>query len=309
LALFTELGDSSLRIGDHPFIVTVMDLDHRDHPEFPEHFVNRFFERRERSIAITLRRAMAVISNCSFYADKIARLYDVDPERIIVLPFIPSVGVQRYAAGDKAVTLDKVKQKYALPDRYVFYPAYFSFHKNHLYLIEGLVELRRRHGVEMHAVFCGGGDPGDQANVEIQVSALGLSEQVHFLGFVPDEDLAPLYQGALALVMPVYYAPTNLPPLEAMVLGCPVIYSDFPSFREQLGDGALYCDLANASSLADHLVNLIENPLVVERLRQAGYKLANELAKCNYGERLAPVLDKYAYVSRRWTWPKNLLRR
>jgi glycosyltransferase involved in cell wall biosynthesis len=126
---------------------------------------------------------------------------------------------------------------------------------------------------------------------------------------VPDEDIPALYQGALALVMPTYYAPTNLPPLEAVALGCPVIYSDFPSFREQLGDAALYCDLANASSLADHLVSLIENPVLVERLRQAGYKLADELSKFDYAERLAPVFDKYAYDSRRWNWPEKLPRR
>jgi glycosyltransferase involved in cell wall biosynthesis len=309
LALFTEMGDSVLRIGDHPFIVTVMDLDHRDHPDFPEHFSNRFFERRERSIAITLQRAMAVITNCSFYADKIAQLYNVGLERIVVLPFVPSVSVRRYAADDKGGNLEEVKKNYALPDRYVFYPAYFSFHKNHLYLLEGLAELKKRHGITMHAVFCGGGDPGDQENVELQVRALGLSEQVHFLGLVPDEDVPALYQGALALVMPVYYAPTNLPPLEAVTLGCPVVYSDFPSFREQLGDAALYCDLANPASVADHLVSLIENPDVVKRLRQAGYRLADELAKFDYARRLTPVLDKYAYVSRRWKWPENLIRR
>jgi glycosyltransferase involved in cell wall biosynthesis len=182
LALFNELGDSVLRIGDHPFIVTIWDLDHRDYPEFPEHFLDRVFERRERSIAITLKRAMAVITNTSSYVDKISRLYHVDVERIIVLPFLPSVAVRRYAAGIKAVTLEEVKNKYGLPDRYAFYPAYFSFHKNHLYVLEGLLELQRRYGVTLHAVFCGGGDPGDQKNVEIQVRALGLSKQVHFLG-------------------------------------------------------------------------------------------------------------------------------
>jgi glycosyltransferase involved in cell wall biosynthesis len=309
LALFPEIGDSVLRIGDHPFIVMIMDLDHRDHPEFPEHFYDRYFERRERSLAITLTRAIAVITNCSYYADKIARLYHVDLERIIVLPFLPSLNVRRYAVGDKAVTLEEVKKKYSLPDRYVFYPVYFSFHKNHLYVLEGLVELQRRYGVTMHAVFCGGGDPGDQENVETQVRALGLSKEVHFLGLVPDDDVPALYQGALSLVMPAYYAPTNLPPLEAMALGCPVIYSDYPGFREQLGDAALYCDLTNASSLADHLMSLTENPALVRCLRQAGYRLANDLAKIDYGERLAPVLDKYAYVSRRWSWPEKLLRR
>ena len=89
LALFNEMADSVLRIGDHPFIVTIWDLDHRDHPEFPEHFRDRFFERRERSIAVTLQRAMAVITNSSIYADQLVRLYSLDSRRIVILPFVP----------------------------------------------------------------------------------------------------------------------------------------------------------------------------------------------------------------------------
>ena len=175
--------------------------------------------------------------------------------------------MRRHAAGEKAVAIEDIITKYALPDRYVFYPAYFSFHKNHLYLLEGLIELQRRHGITLHAVFCGGGDSGDQENVERQVHALGLREQVHFLGLIPDGEVPALYEGALALVMPAYFAPTNLPPLEAMALGCPVIYSDHPDFRQQLGDAALYCNLADASSLADLLASLLRDPVLSRRLR------------------------------------------
>src|SRR5579862_7459510 len=54
LAVLTETLDSALRIGDHPFIVTVLDLDHRDYPEFPEIYSQRTFERLERPLANAL---------------------------------------------------------------------------------------------------------------------------------------------------------------------------------------------------------------------------------------------------------------
>ena len=41
-----------------------------------------------------------------------------------------------------------------------FIPRIFGAFKNHLYLLEGLLELERQHGIILHAVFCGGGDPG-----------------------------------------------------------------------------------------------------------------------------------------------------
>ena len=85
------------------------------------------------------------------------------------------------------MTVEDVRRKYCLPDRYVFYPAYFAPHKNHLYLLEGLVELERRHGIALHAVFCGGGEPEDVATVERQVEVLGLAQRVQFLGLISDE--------------------------------------------------------------------------------------------------------------------------
>jgi glycosyltransferase involved in cell wall biosynthesis len=308
LALLNDLGDVGWCIGDHPFIVTVWDLDHRDHPDFPEAYVDRLFERRERVLRITLTRALAVIANSRSGARRIASLYQVDPARIIELPFLPSLAVRRHAAGRGSITVEGVRRKYGLPDRYVFYPAFFAFNKNHLYLMEGLVELEGQHGVVLHAVFCGGCDSEVQERIERQVHALGLTERVHFLGLVPDEHIPALYEGAVALVMPTYSGPTNLPPLEAVTLGCPVIYSDLPGCREQMGDAALYCDLADPSSLAGHLAALIQDPAGFDQLRMASRRRAEEIAKIDYGELLAPILDKYASVRRRWAWPERTQR-
>jgi glycosyltransferase involved in cell wall biosynthesis len=309
VAFLNEMGDIAWCIGDHPFIITLWDVDHRDHPEFPEAFADRLFEQRERMARITLTRAIAVIGNSASGARRIADLYQVDPARIIELPLLPSLGVRSHAAGKRSITVEEVRRKYDLPDQYVFYPALLSvgkYSKNHLYLLEGLVELKRRHGIILHVVFCGGGDPGDQQELERQVHALALTGRVHFLGLVPDEHVPALYEGALALVMPTYSGPTNLPPLEAVTLGCPVIYSELPGCREQMGDAALYCDLADPSSLASHLAGLIEDPAQLDNLRYAGRKRAEEIAKIDYGKRLARFLDDYAYIRRRWAWPEQV---
>jgi glycosyltransferase involved in cell wall biosynthesis len=303
LVVFNEITDSVLRIGDHPFITTIWDLSHRDCPEFPEAHVDHAFQRRERQLTDSLTRSLAVITNSPSGTRQIASVYQVDPARIAELPFVPPLTVRRHAAGRKLATAEGIRRKYDLPETYVFYPAYFTPFKNHLYILEGLIDLERRYGIILNAVFCGGGAPAHRATVERQVQALGLTERVRFLGLVPHEDIPALYEGALALVMPTYSGPTNLPPLEAVTLGCPVIYSDLPEFREQMGDAALYCDLADVSSLANHLAMLCQNTSVLTDLKRKGQKLAAEIAKIDYGERLAPIFDRYAYVRRRWTWP------
>jgi glycosyltransferase involved in cell wall biosynthesis len=304
LVILTECTEVGLRIGDHPFIVTVWDVFHRDHPEFPEIHTDRIFEQWERTRQAMLTRALAVIVSSSSGARRIVALYQVDPHRIVELPFLPSLPTRRHAAGRGRITVEGVRQKYSLPARYVFYPAQFAALKNHLYVLEGLVELEQRHGIVLSAVFCGN-DTGNRAAVERQVRALELTARVHILGAVSDDDIPALYQGAIALVMPAYSGPTNLPPLEAVTLDCPVIYSDLPEFREQMRDAALYCDLADVSTLADHLAALIQDSGQLDRLRLAARRLAAEIAKVDYGERLKPVLDNFAYLRRRWAWPET----
>jgi glycosyltransferase involved in cell wall biosynthesis len=305
LAIFTDVGEGPLRIGEHPFIVTVWDISHRDYPEFPLAYSDRLFERRERVLLSTLTRSIAVIVDSSCLAERIARIYQVDPHRIVVLPFLPSRMVRRHAAGRGSTTAEGVRQKYDLPPRYVFYPAFPGEEKNHLYLLEGLVALEQHHEIVLHVVFCGGYPPPEWTVIQRQVKALGLDSRARFLGWVPDEDIPSLYQGAVALVYPSYTGPTNLPPVEAVTLGCPVVCSDLPGCREQMGDAALYCDLNDPESLANHLAALVRDPALQSHLQKAGSRLAAEVAKIDYSERLKPLLDKHAYIRRRWTWPEN----
>lgn len=305
LVILSECTEIGLRIGDHPFIVTVWDVFHRDWPDFPDVYKDRLFERWERTRQAMVTRAIAVIANSRSGVNRISHLYGVDPHRIVDLPLLPSLAVRRHAAGDRRTTAERVRRKYGLPASYVFYPAHFGALKNHLYLLEGLVALEQRHGIVLDAVFCGN-DAGNLVVVRRQVRALELAERVRFLGAVPDDDVPALYEGAFALVMPAYSGPTNLPPLEAVTLGCPVIYSDRPEFREQMGDAALYCDLADVSSLADHLAALVRDTELRDRLQAAGRRLSAEIAAIDYGQRLRPVLDDYAYLRRRWAWPENL---
>lgn len=300
LVFLNQCADAGLRIGDHPFIVAAWDTDQHDHPEFPEAHAHRLFERTDWQMRPTLRRAVAVVANTSAGAQRLEKLFNVDRHRIVVFPFVPSAAVRRHAAGRGTVTVEQVRQAHRLPVPYVFYPASFLFHKNHLYLLEALVDLERRHGIVLSAVFSRG---GGELDVRRQAQALGLRDRVAFVGMVPDDHMPPLYQAALALVVPSYFGPTNLPPVEAVALGCPVICADDAGNREQLGEAALYCRLEDPSSLADQLAALCRDAAAQERLRVAGQRLAERLAKVDYGAILAPVLADFAYKRRRWTWP------
>jgi glycosyltransferase involved in cell wall biosynthesis len=308
LAILNDLGDVAWCIGDHPFMIAVWDLDHRDYPDMPEAFADRLFERRERKLRMTILRATGVIINSSFAARRIRELYQVADHRLIEMPLLPSVTIRRMGQGsthktDGSASETDVRRKYKLPDSYVFYPASLLVSKNHLYLLEGLAALKKNFGLTVDAVLCGTSDSRSEERLRRQTAALGMENQVHFLGFVPDADIAGLYQNAVAMVMPTYTGPENIPPLEAVAVGCPVIYSDLPGCRALMGDAALYCDLSDPGSLAAHLASLIGDSMLRERLQKAGRQLATEMDHVDYNTRLLDALDRYAYLRRRWAWP------
>jgi glycosyltransferase involved in cell wall biosynthesis len=61
-------------------------------------------------------------------------------------------------------------------------------------------------------------------------------------GYVPTDELAELYRGAAALVLPSRFEGFGLPAVEAMASGTPVVVADEPALREVAGDAAVYAD-------------------------------------------------------------------
>jgi glycosyltransferase involved in cell wall biosynthesis len=277
-----------VRLCDTTFSVTVWDACHRDHPEFPEVRAGREFERREALYARALPRAVAVIVDSGRLGARVGQLYGVDPERIVVLPYKPSPILREAAASGNAAA----NPQWGFAEPYVLYPAQFWAHKNHVYILESLATLKREHGLVVHAVFCGG-DRGNGRAVEARARRLGVQDQMHLLGFVSPGELVHLYRNALALLMPTYFGPTNIPPLEAFGLGCPVVVSDIASFRESYGDGALYCDLGDPRSLAAHVRALHESADLRQRLAARGASVLAAIGETDYRAKLAGPLRTF----------------
>jgi len=250
------------------YMTTLWDLCHRDDLEFPEVRENRIFEGREKHYRSILPMAVAVFVDSPLGKLNAVRRYGVDEERIHVLPFSPAPAVQDASCREVAVSVN-IRDKYALDVPYVYYPAQFWSHKNHVYLLDGLRVLDDEYGIKVGAVFSGG-DQGNLSYVQSVVERLGLEDRVRFAGFVDNDEVPILYQQSVALVMPTYFGPTNLPPLEAFSLGVPVLYPDKAGLRDQVGDGALLMDLGDPRSMARHLKELVSRPELREEMARRG---------------------------------------
>lgn len=261
---FTSTSKRHLLLHQLPFIITIFDGCHRDAPEFPEVRTFGEFERREILFRLASTKAVAVIVNASELIDDLCRRYAMERDRAICIPFSPSTYISR-SASDAAADAAALA-KYRLEPDYLFYPAQFWSHKNHITLLAALALLRER-GITERLVLCGSNRSG-RDKIDLAIRTYGLSDQISIIGFVESAELGALYRGASALVMPTYFGPTNLPPLEAWAVGTPVIYPE--AFKAQAGDAAILFDYDDPRSLADAIISLRAEG-TRERLSAAGH--------------------------------------
>ena len=231
-------------VTDTPFLTVVWDLQHRLQPFFPEVSAKGEWAARERDNALRLRRAAGVIAGTEAGRQEISNFYQVPEERIHVLPH-PTPRFALEAAPARPALLDRFR----LPSKYIFYPAQFWPHKNHVNLLLAL-KLLSDQGLPL-ALVLSGSDKGNAAKVLELAAKLGLAGQIHLLGFVSIDELVALYRGALCLAYVSLFGPENLPPLEAFALQCPVVASNVSGAREQLGDAAILVDSTEPQLLAE----------------------------------------------------------
>jgi len=280
-----------------PVFATVLDLGHRQLPFFPE--VSRSgwdWESRESHYRHVLPRAARIFTGTHTGKEQIVRCYGVDPGNIVVNPF----PAPELAGGDGPGQDDDVLTRYALTPGFLFYPAQFWPHKNHVNLLLALRRLEQEHNLAPDLVLTGS-DQGNLAHVRAVTDELGLQQRVKFLGFVPQSDLAALYRHAAALVFPSFLGPDNLPPLEAFSLGCPVVASRIEGAEEQLGRKTVeFFDPAQPGEMAAAIARVLRSAAHRNSLISNGRVLAATRTAQAYVSVVLRTLDEFEPWRRNW---------
>jgi len=266
---FNSVSLLSLKLKLLSFGVHYWDSCHLDHPEFPEIKKDNSFEKREKSYNLILKKSSYVIADSLESRDNLVSRYSIIQKKIFTIPMIPNFFILDFINTVKSIEDAEVpKIKYNIKRDYIFYPAQFLPHKNHIYILEAIKILKDKN-ILIDVVFAGRERTNLKYIVE-EINKFSLQDQVTIVGAVDSEYLPYLYKDSLALVMPTYFGPTNLPPIEAMALGVPVIYSDLFFNNEQVKDIFLPINLKDPHTLCDAIKNLLSNKTLKEELISRG---------------------------------------
>ena len=276
-----------------PFVVPIHDLQHRLQPHFPEVSAGGEWAWREYLFRNLTRYATLILVDSEVGREDALEYYGpfgLHEDRVKVLPFRPPSYLDP-APG--AAARARVRLAFGLPERYLFYPAQFWPHKNHLRLVQALAVLRGR-GEEVHVVLCGAhtGAHREQAFARVmeETARSGVSAQVHVLGYVANSDMSALYAEAAGVVMPTFFGPTNIPVIEAWAFGKPVLTSDIRGVREQVGAAGLLVDPASVEALADGVQRLWTDAALGARLVARGHARLAERSPAAFDRSIAAVV-------------------
>ncbi len=240
-----------------PYILNPHDYQHE---YFPEFFTQADIEGRRRVWYPTQRQAAALVVHSKQTLDDALRFLGVPEERVFYAPYGP---LESFEVVDHE-TVERVRARLGLPERYLFYPARMWPHKNHVALVRALAVLKRR-GIDIACVFTD--DQTPHAAVVRQVAEdEGVADRVLAVGRVTPSEMSALYQGCLMVVVPSLFEQNSGPMLEAIHFERPVAVSNLPELVETLdGQG----DVFDARSV-DEIVATLERFLGSdERQREA----------------------------------------
>lgn len=185
---------------------------------------------------------------------------------------------------------EKVLGRYGIIKPYFLYVGNAYPHKNPEGLMRAFKNLEN-HPRKIKLVFVGADDYFYQRLKTLQEEE--EIKNVIFAGFVPDYDLDLIFRKSVAYIRPSFYEGFELPPLEAMARGVPVICSDHSCAKEILKDSAHYFEAKKIEDLERAIKEVLEDDELRATLVKKGYE---QIKKYNWKEMSAKTLEIYKSI-------------
>ncbi len=265
-------------------VITVHDFINSDYPLYRKRsgFLRRaYFYLKDG----TLNCADKIIAVSEYTKRKIVELARISEDRIRVIyeaaagSFFPSKDKERFLS---------LRNKYGIPYDFLLYVGALDYHKN----IDGLINAFSLCRFQDIGLVLAGvkNDPQYFNFINKLIAELKIKERVYILDYIPQEDLAGLYNMSKIVISASLYEGFGLPVLEAMACGRPVIASKNTSMGEIVGTCGILVDPYNTEEIAQAINNLLSDDELRNALAEKGLQRAKEFS---WGKAAQETLSLY----------------
>jgi glycosyltransferase involved in cell wall biosynthesis len=275
-----------------PYIVSIPDAMFKYYPGFPEYsFKNQIKD--SLVYGSSIKHSILSVVDSEYGKEDLVKFFKTPSDKIKPITFIPPGYVYKFKDMSKE-RADSLLSKYNLPEKFIFYPAQFWFHKNHIRLVEAMGIIKKEKGAEIPLVLVGDKNANYENYKKIMALAenLGIEKQIMHLGYVADEEVVALYKKSLALVFCTLIGPTSIPPLEAMLLGTPVLCSNLFGMPEEVGDAGVLFGPFNPADMAEKIYSVWTDENKRKQMIQNGFKMAEKITPEAYTNKWKNVIKE-----------------
>jgi glycosyltransferase involved in cell wall biosynthesis len=225
--------------------------------------------------------ANAVLTNSENTKRDVIERIGIPAERIFVTPFGVHERFKHFDDSEGRIVVQKVMKKYGIEEPYICYLGTIEPRKNLNNLLKAFYELKHQEKIP-HKLALIGKDGWFYEEIYRKIEELGLGGDVVRTGFVSDEDVPYLLNGAEVFVYPSFYEGFGLPVLEAMACGTPVVTSSGSSLSEVGGNAVKYVNPMSHSEIAGRILEFIKSSEEREKFSQMGIERAKHFTwkKC-----------------------------
>jgi glycosyltransferase involved in cell wall biosynthesis len=223
-------------------------------------------------LPLAVRRLDAIITDSRQSKADIVQYLPVPPEKVTVIPCAANKRYRPLPAAD----VQPVLARHGIDFPYILYVGSIAARKNLPRLLEAYAQLRGW-SARWRLVIVGA-RKWKSSPVYETVQRLNLAAHVHFTGFVEEEDLPALYNGADLFAFPSLYEGFGLPVLEAMACGTPVVTSNSSSLPEVAGEAALLVEPTDVAAIAQAMRRILADEALAADLRARGLARAAQFS-------------------------------
>jgi glycosyltransferase involved in cell wall biosynthesis len=229
-------------------IVTIHDLIFLRHPEYYKFFDRKIYEWKFRK---TLKETEYIIAISECTKRDILEFGDFDPDKIFV---IYQSCNPRFGQEIHEQEMQDVINRYKLPSRFILCVGTIEERKNLMLAAKSLKLIPD----DIHLVAVGR-QTKYAKKVIAEANRLGVSNRLHLLSGVTDNELNAIYKKAEVFVYPSRYEGFGIPIIEAIFSGLPVVACSGSCLEEAGGPDCIYVKPDDVEGMANAVMQMINN--------------------------------------------------
>ncbi len=204
------------------------------------------------------KKASFVITDSNQTKDCLIEGYQFQKEKIRVIPL--AAGDIFQPVEDKQLLKQRLNAL-GIPEKFILYSGGANWNKNLVRLIEAFGSVKQNLKIPHKLVLVGQRSWGYKEIIS-KAREWGLENEIIFPGYVSDEDIVYLYNGAEFFIYPSLLEGFGISAVEAMACGCPLAASDIPVFREVVQDAGIFFNPEAAEDMSQAMTQLcLDSPL------------------------------------------------